>query len=401
MAQATFIPRTSKSSSSNAEWASIRDLLGRTSIQFLIAMAFLSLALMGCQPKDEKVSTRGAAPRTGDSNQQIDSDFDDRGLEYTRSMLIELADISRQVEAVLEKAKEKAPKPASPTLNVPAGLPVPTVEPSALKLAACRTVSDFESPEGTFEFLMESKDCKEKGPSFEGAQFGRELAFASYVFQNGKPVVTAMKVQGKGIEMNLRPTKNPKDSLRSKAFRFLDVKLVGEENGLKVYRFWFESEATYALNLKSFLDDGTVKSKQAGLLLVDSESGKVKAYRATEKGDRFDLIVESGRKGRSGSGIVRQEFRGSGLVSQLAIDLSACGFPQGDVDSRFTVRKIDNRPGADRKYVIDSSEKFQSVSGAIVNPRKKETEPGAKVSVALCTPEEWLTTTEFFSGLVY
>jgi hypothetical protein len=383
----------------------------RNTVQFIIALAFLSLALLGCQPKDEKVSTRGANPRPGESNQQIDSDFDDRGLEYTRSMLIELADISRQVEAVLAKASEKTPVvsvpagPVDPAVTTTASIAGVLVDPSAgvspLKMAACRTVRDFESPEGTIEFLMEAKDCKEKGPTFEGSQFGRELAFASFVLRDGKPVVTAMKVQGKGLETNLRPNSNPKDSLRTKAFRFLDVKLVGEENGNRLYRFWFESESIYALNLKAFLDDGLVKSKQAGVLVVDSISGKVKAYRATEKTDRFDLTVESGRKGRSGSGIVRQEFRGSGVVEQLEVNLADCGLPQGAVGSRFTVRKIDTRPGAERKYLIDSSEKFQTAGNSIVNPRKKETEPGAKVSASLCSAEEWITTTEFFSGLVY
>jgi hypothetical protein len=376
-------------------------------IQLIIALAFLSLALLGCQPKDEKVSTRGANPRPGESNQQIDSDFDDRGLEYTRAMLIELADVSRQVEAVLAKAAEKAPvdTPAAIPAVVPEIPFVPGAEParslSPLRMAACRTVRDFESPEGTIEYLMEAKDCKEKGPTFEGSQFGRELAFASFVLRDGKPVVTAMKVQGKGIETNLRPNVNPNDSLRTKAFRFLDVKLVGEENGNRLYRFWFESESTYALNLKSFLDDGLVKSKQSGVLVVEVVSGKVKAYRATEKTDRFDLTVESGRKGRSGSGIVRQEFRGSGVVEQLEVNLAECGLPQGTVDSRFTVRKIDRRPGAERKFLIDSSEKFQTAGSSIVNPRKKETEPGAKVSASLCTADEWITTTEFFSGLIY
>lgn len=384
----------------------------RNTVQFIIALAFLSLALLGCQPKDEKVSTRGGNPRPGDSNQQIDSDFDDRGLEYTRSMLIELADVSRQVEAVLAKAAEKTPAvsvpagPIDPAVTTTAAIAdvfatEPTTAVSPLKMAACRTVRDFESPEGTIEFLMEAKDCKEKGPTFEGSQFGRELAFASFVLRDGKPVVTAMKVQGKGLETNLRPNTNPKDSLRTKAFRFLDVKLVGEENGNRLYRFWFESESIYALNLKAFLDDGSVKSKQAGVLVVDSISGKVKAYRATEKTDRFDLTVESGRKGRSGSGIVRQEFRGSGVIEQLEVNLAECGLPQGAVASRFTVRKIDTRPGAERKFIIDSSEKFQTAGNSIVNPRKKETEPGAKVSASLCSAEEWITTTEFFSGLVY
>ncbi len=373
----------------------ISEKVALPTIQFLIAIAFLGLALLGCQPMDEKVSTRGANPRPGESNQQVDSDFDDRGLEYTRSMLIELADVSRQVESVLAKAVEKTSTP------VVAPEEPSVLAPTALRMAACRSIRDFEAPEGSLEFLMEAKDCKEKGPTFEGTQYGRELAFANYVVRNGKPVVTTIKVQGKGIEMNLRPIANPKDSLRSKAFRFLDVKLVGEENGARLYRFWFESEATYALNLKAFLDDGLVKSKQAGILVVDAETGKVKAYRAVDKADRLDLTVESGRKGRSGTGIVRQEFRGSGVVGQLDLDLSTCGLPQGDVESRFTVRKIDNRPGAERKYLIDSAEKFQATGSAILNLRKKESEPGAKLAASLCTAEEWITTTEFFSGLVY
>lgn len=377
-------------------------------VQIVIALAFLSLALLGCQPKDEKVSTRGANPRPGTSNQQIDSDFDDRGLEYTRSMLIELADVSRQVEAVLAKAAEKTPtanppatNPVAETAAGPEITPVVSLEVQPLKMAACRTVRDFESPEGTLEFLMEAKDCKEKGPTFDGTQFGRELAFASFILRDGKPVVTAMKVQGKGLETNLRPLVNPKDSLRAKAFRFLDVKLVGEENGERLYRFWFESESTYALNLKAYLDDGLVKSRQSGVLVVDAASGKVKAYRAVDKTDRFDLTVESGRKGRSGSGIVRQEFRASGVVDLLDVSLADCGLPQGAVDSRFTVRKIDTRPGAERKYLIDSSEKFQTAGNSIVNPRKNEAEPRAKVSASLCSADGWITTTEFFSGLVY
>lgn len=372
----------------------VRDTVQRT-IQFLIALAFLSLALTGCQPKDEKVSTRGPNPRPGESIHQIDSDFDDRGLEYTRSMLIELADVSRQVEAVLVKANEKTTSTDSPVTN--------PVEALALKMAACRTVEDFESPDGTLEFLMEAKDCNEKGPTFEGRQVGRELAFASYIIRDEKPVVTAMKVQGKGLETNLRPLVNLKDSLRTKAFRFLDVKLVGEKNGERMYRFWFESESTYALNLKAFLDDGLVKSRQSGVLVVDAISGKVKAFRAMEETDGFDLTVESGRKGRSGSGIVRQEFRASGVGDRIEINLADCGLPQGSVESRFTVRKIDTQPQpeAEEKYLIDSTEKFQTDGNSIINPRKKEPEPGAKISAALCSADDWITTTEFFSGLLY
>lgn len=380
--------------------------VGISTVQLLVAAAFLGLALIGCQPKDEKVSTRRPfTPRTN-TNTGVAAElrFEDRSLEYSRSMLAELNLIAGQVENTLATSRKAVAAKAVSGLVDPFGdkaavTPEAPTEGATPVKPDCRTAREFTSPEGTLEFLTETKDCKDKGTMFDAQSFGREIAFVVLGAKGERPFVKAMRIQSKGMETNLRPLSNPKDLLKARFFRFLDVRYVGSEGDVDLYRFYYETEGNYFLDLKPFTDDGVIRTKQAGILLVDSFSGKVQGYRATEKSDRFDITVESNRRCRScASNTARQEFRASGLVSSFAVDLEQCRLPQGLVESRFTIRDLSAR---DKKYLVDVSSKMESADAAVRNLAKGESETRSKVSATACAADKSLSPSEFFSGLLY
>lgn len=403
--------------------------LGISTLQLLIAAAFLGLSLIGCQPKDEKVSTRKPfTPRTGSaSGTPANLAFEDRGLEYSRSMLVELNLIASQVEntlSVSQKLLEPQPQDEDPNvkyqlarladairwvkvlidekLGKPTGevlvAPVPG-EIAAKAPTPCRLTRSFTSPEGTLEFLTETRDCKDKGKEFDAQSFGREVAFVVLGTKNERPFAKAMRIQSKGMDTNLRPLSNPKDSLKSRFFRFLDVQYVGSEGELDLYRYFHESEGNYFLDLKAFTDDGVIRTKQAGILVVDSKTGKVREFRSVEKSDRFDLTVESNRKCRNcTNNSARQEFRSSGIVSVLELDLEKCLLPEGVVEARYTIRDLSSR---DKKYLVDVSSKMSSAGELVRDLSKGGTENRSKVSVSACAADKTTSPSEFFSGLLY
>lgn len=368
--------------------------VGISTIQLLVAAAFLGLALIGCQPKDEKVSTRRPfTPRTGaNSGAPGALGFDNRSLEYSRSMLAELNLIAGQVENTLAASRKAvAAAAADGQLDL-----FPEAAPAK---PACRTLRVFPSPAGTLELMTETKDCKDKGQVFDAQSFGREIAFVVLGDKNERPFAKAMRIQSKGMDTNLRPLSNPKDFLKVRFFRFLDVQHVGTEGPVDLYRFYYEAEGNYFLDLKAFTDDGVIRTKQAGILLVDSETGKVQGFRATEKSDRFDLTVESNRKCRvCENNTARQEFRASGVVSSFAMDLEQCRLPQGLVEARFTIRDLSSR---DKKYLVDVSTKLESADQSVRDLAKGESETRSKVSSTACAADNSLSPSEFFSGLLF
>jgi hypothetical protein len=403
--------------------------LGISTLQFLIAAAFLGLSLIGCQPKDEKVSTRKPfAPRTGSaSGAPANLAFEDRSLEYSRSMLVELNLIASQVESTLsvsQKLLEPQPQDEDPNvkyhlarladalrwvkvlidekLGRPTGdvLVAPGPGEVAAKVPApCRLTRNLTSPEGTLEFLTETRDCKDQGKEFDAQSFGREVAFVVLGTKNERPFAKAMRIQSKGMDTNLRPLSNPKDSLKARFFRFLDVQYVSSEGELDLYRYFHESEGTYFLDLKAFTDDGVIRTKQAGILVVESTTGKVREFRSIEKSDRFDLTVESSRKCRNcTNNSARQEFRSSGIVSMLELDLEKCLLPQGIVEARYTIRDLSSR---DKKYLVDVSSKLGSAGELVRDLSKAGTETRSKVSASACAADKTTSPSEFFSGLLY
>lgn len=367
--------------------------VGISTIQLLVAAAFLGLALIGCQPKDEKVSTRRPfTPRTGsNSGTPAALGFDDRSLEYSRSMLAELNLIAGQVENTLAASRQATSAAAEGQLDL-----FPEAAPTK---PACRSLRVFPSLAGTLELMTETKDCKDKGQVFDAQSFGREIAFVVLGDKNERPFAKAMRIQSKGMDTNLRPLSNPKDSLKVRFFRFLDVQYVGTEGPVDLYRFYYEAEGNYFLDLKAFTDDGVIRTNQAGILLVDSETGKVLGFRATEKSDRFDLTVESNRKCRvCENNTARQEFRASGVVSSFAIDLEQCRLPQGLLEARFTIRDLSSR---DKKYLVDVSTKLESADQSVRDLAKGESETRSKVSSTACAADNSLSPSEFFSGLLF
>jgi hypothetical protein len=406
MAQSSTTNRSENLNYNRLETVGRLKSVGISTIQLLVAAAFLGLALIGCQPKDEKVSTRRPfTPRTNsNTGTPAELGFEDRSLEYSRSMLAELNLIAGQVENTLAASRKAvAANTAGGQLDLFSEPSVEVVETPAEGTApakpACRTSREFNSPEGTLELMTETKDCKDKGQEFEAQSFGREIAFVVLGAKNERPFVKAMRVQSKGMDTNLRPLSNPKDSLKARFFRFLDVRYVGSEGEFELYRFFYESEGNYFLNLKAFTDDGVIRTKQSGVLVVDALSGKVQGFRATEKSDRFDLTVESNRKCRScTNNTARQEFRASAVVSSFELNLEQCQLPKGLVEARFTIKDLNAR---DKKYSVDVTSKLESTHELVRNLAKGDAETRSKVSSATCAADKSLSPSEFFSGLLY
>jgi hypothetical protein len=350
----------------------------------VLSVAFSSLMAAGCAPKDEKISNRYTG---GSGSGTTDERFGDHVTEYSRSMLIELADVARQAESVLQVVASRDQAP--PEVSGP-------VAPAALRTSSCKTITSVPSPDGSLKFATDIKACKEKGFSFSGTQYGREVAYASFSKTAGAPTLaTLIKVEGKGIETTLVPNANIKDTLRVKSQRFLDAQFVSEENGQRLYRFTFENYSSYSLDLKALTDQGAITSTVSGVLVYDLAENRVTAFRALSDPDRLNLKVESARQGRSGGRVVRQEFYGSGVANgDLAIDLSNCALPVGLVKSRFTVRPL----SGDKKYIVDSSTVVQSLKDVVFDTLK----PTAGQAVAkVCSPDEQITMTEFYAGLLY
>lgn len=384
-------------------------ILGFSPVPFVLS-ALATASLISCSPKDERVTSgAGSFNRSGGATAQTDSRFSDRSSEYSRSMLIEVAEAARQAESVIHAvdqreianaqaiAAEKTEAEAESAQGAGAAAPVVPVAP--LRAAACKQTQVRPSPEGTLKFETEFKGCKEQGASFEGTQYGREAGFASVVAGAAGPVVTVIKVEGRGIETILKPTANPKDTLRLKNSRFFEAVLVSEENGRRTYRFTYENYGNYDLDLKSFTDLGAIKSMISGVLVYDVASKTMVEYRSEDDSDRMTLKVDSARQGRNGARIVRQEFFGSGVAAgesrAFALDLATCSLPMGSVKSRFTVRPL----VGEKKYTIDSSTVINSFKDHVINT--KLTSSKAKTSASLCSPEEQITMTEFYAGLLY
>ncbi|MDX9730567.1 MAG: hypothetical protein RBT63_02245 [Bdellovibrionales bacterium] len=357
----------------------------------------LAGSLIGCQPKDEKVSTRGGGARAGSST-WVPLDFDDRGAEYSRSLLIELADVARQAETVLAQATAQDGAFAAPKQQ-------------------CERAQKFSSPEGTIEFLTTSQKCEELGQTFQAVRNGRELSFATFGTVEGQDGaekrVVAFKVQGKGVGTDLKLVSNPKDTLRVRSFRFLDGSFLREVDGaqygiessgaaLLQYGIFYETESSYSLNLKAFLDDGQIETKITGSLLYDPVSKKVVAYLPLEKSNRVDLTVLSARRGRTGTFVGRQEFRGSGSLNDVVkLDVEACRFPEGRVDSRFTVQARGGKPPEDpaKRYKIDS--KVEYVSSHETGLAGMSEASAKPLSAQLCNEHRAITFSEYYSGLLF
>lgn len=357
----------------------------------MAAVVAASASLSACAPNDEKVSNRNfSGNASGDS---VDATFTDHVKEYSRAMLIELGDVARQTETVLQAVPVASVNPVTPATIAP-----PTaVKVSALRASACRVVTSVPSPSGTLQFNSEATDCKEKGATFEGTQNGREVSFVSLgVAADQSPLALVVRVEGKGIETTLVPVKNPKDTLRVKTSRFLEATYVGENAGLRTYKFSFESHSSYNLDLKTLFDNGQITSTVQGTFDYSVADKKITMFRALVPTDRMQLKVQSGRQSKNGGKVARQLFFGSADAGQLAIDLEACSLPTGEMKSRFTVAPL----GAGGKYNVDSTLEIQALKDSIVDKAKLGL-PRSATTAKLCSADQQITMTEFYAGLIY
>jgi hypothetical protein len=365
----------------------------------------LALSLVGliavataCAPNDEKVSNRSGFANNA---AEVDARFGDHAFEYSRSMLIELADVARQAESVLQAVEDTngvTPPPADSGPTAPP--PVEPAGPAALRATACKVLKLNLGATSTLKFETEFKKCTEKGATFEGTQVGREVSSAKVlqaVDQAGKTLnyASSLRVRGQALKLNLKPNNNAKDSLNVDGSRFLEAELVSETNGQRTYRFEYESNATYKLDLKSMNDNGSIDTTMRGLLIFDVATRKLVAFKTAEPDDQIVIKVTSGRQGKGGGKIASQEFVAKGTTAELGLNLGACALPVGKLQTRFTVGPVE-----EKKFVVDSTKEVQSTDDSIIDMAKIG-QMKAAVTTKLCTSDQQITMTQFFAGLLY
>ncbi len=354
----------------------------------IAASVSLSASLSACAPNDEKVRAFAGGGNDGEARTT------DQVEEFSRSMLIELADVARQTEAVLQTV---TPPEEAPVVTPPEATRLTPIVTAPLRAAACKVVQALPSLADTVKFQTDIKGCKEKGPTFDAIQFGRETAFASVLKKAGElDSVTVVRVEGKGLETILNPIKNIKDALRVKTSRFLEAELVKDEAGARTYRFTYESHSSYNLDLKSSVDNGQVVSKIQGTFEFDLASKKITMFRAVDPSDRLEIKVISGRQSKSGGRVTRQEFFGTGTAANLELNLGACALPIGSMKSRYTVAAL----GAGKTYDVDSTIEIESSKDSILD-KAKIGKPKSVTDAKLCTADEQITMTEYYAGLIF
>jgi hypothetical protein len=354
------------------------------------------LSLASCAPNDERVRVGGAGGGVGGD---VDARFTDHAKEYSRAMLIDLAVAARQTETVLQAATAAFAEAAGPEAPSRIPMPMPVTRVPVLRTAACRAVVKVPTAADKIEFETESKGCIEKGSTFEATQNGVETSSATVVKVAGQaPLASNISVVAMGVETILVAIKNPKDFLRVQGSRFLTADFVSEANGIRLYSFSFKSRSGYELNLKAMLDNGFIMTKFSGFFEFDVANQKITRFRSAAPADRIELKVLSNRKGRDGGKVARQQFLGVGTTADLAIDLAACALPIGSMKTRFTVGLIDADP--DQKPNVDSTLELQSLKDSIVDKARLGL-PKSVTSAKLCSADEQITVTEYFTGLLY
>lgn len=355
--------------------------------------ALLTVATTACQPNDEKVSSRGGGGFNSASG-ETDAKLGDRVTEYSRSMLIEVADVARQAEFLLQASDLQQASALTATGAVG------TVAPQALEIPKCaETKLDLVADPNVVQFVTVINGCSEKGPTFDGKQFGRETATATLRKVDGQPTVaTSLKVVGAAIDTVLTPKANPKDSLRVETNRIFSASLESETATTLTYAFSYLNESPYNLNLKALTDGGKITSEIKGSLVYDIATKKVTMIRD----GKMAITVESARLGRNGGRLVRQEFAADGVVGgaskALAMDLASCSLPQGSVEMQFTVRPVLAR---EKDKVVDSSTIIDSFKDHVVNTKSEPAPSTSKVDAKLCSSAGAITMTEFYAGLLY
>lgn len=310
---------------------------------FLIGINFVGFLTTSCQPKDEKVSTRGA------NNHQLSGpistqalEFGDRGVGFSEAALVELLGIGTELSRELETTELEDSK----------------------ALASCVLQSSVQVPAGMLDTRIHYNQCRQSNSSWEATTSG-DVSVFKVLGRNQRPRVEAVRIEATGLDSKLIPTANKKDSVKIHQVRFLTAHYTRSEGENEIYEFRYKTEGNYFLDLKSYTDNGLFKMSYNGYLVVNAKTGRVLAYQVQPESDLhtgFDLKVMSSRQCRNCGSTYRfnQDVRVTGDALAVApdnagfkIDLDQCGLPSGLLGSRYTVSNKSS-PG---KFVIDSSRK--------------------------------------------
>lgn len=350
----------------------------------------LTLVAVSCSPKDEKVSTGGARGGQQQNDQDLPSGFperNDRTPEYTAAMLFEVAEVAREIETVALAVE---------ALNTP---PV-AVTPAALTTPSCVKTTNLGGPLGTLKLLNRYEDCKEIGADFEATQRGSENIFAALSGADGNKRASVIRVETHGLPKQLVPLKNKKDSLSLKQFRFLDADLVSENAGVLTYKVFYESDSAYQLDLKPYVDSGSLFSTVRGYVDFDLASKRVVRFWTDETAGKVSVIVKSGRTPRGGRNTLRQEFYASALPAALALDLSSCAAPTGEFKTRFSIksfgRDVQAATEGGKKYFLDKESEVKTAANGI-----GILSGSSPVKVSVCAKDGSFPISEGLAGLLY
>ncbi|MBK7892507.1 MAG: hypothetical protein IPJ84_17170 [Bdellovibrionales bacterium] len=352
----------------------------------------LTLVAVSCSPKDEKVSTGGTRGGQQQNDQDLPSGFperNDRTPEYTAAMLFEVAEVAREIETVALAVE---------ALNTP---PVPVaVTPVALVAPTCVKTTNLNGPLGTLKLLNRYEDCKEIGADFEATLRGSENIFAALSGADGNKRASVIRAETHGLPKQLVPLKNKKDSLSLKQFRFLDADLVSENAGILTYKVYYESDSTYQLDLKPYIDSGSLFSRVHGFIDFDLEKKRVVRFWTDETARQVAILVKSNRTPRGGRNTLRQEFYVSAQPAELALDLSSCVAPTGDFTARFAIKSFGRdvqavTQGGKVNFFDKKSEMKTAANGIGI------LSGNSPVKVSVCAKDGSFPISEGLAGLLY
>lgn len=331
-------------------------------------------ALSACQPKDERLQgARSGGPRGSTTGQDLAEGFPARDLEYAQAMLMEVQESARQIETVLA---------ADPNAAAPV-------------LPACAKVTVSTGAGASRKIIRSQTNCEQDGEAFRGRRSGREFTFITPLPAqlDGVRDVEQILIEGKALAFELTPKANAKDSLRMKVFRYINAEYVRGDADHAIYKFWTDTHISYNLDLKSMTDLGDLKIEVSGQFKYDRASKKILSYFREEQQGGFNVQVESRRRPRGQGRGVDQEFRATGRSDLL--NLVDCNLPEGQLNTRFTVRKRAQR-GESVPYSTDVASEIEIRAGELM---KTGGGPSRTSKACLASGEpNWV---DQFDGLLY
>lgn len=387
--------------------------------QFVLVLALLVLS--ACAPKDEKVSARAGRSGTGSfSDEPLLAtgfpDRNDRSPEFARALLADVVTVSRKIEVVLNEIDRPLVTPSETVLAISGG--GSAVSPNPL-LAPCEAIQYDSVPSGgvgTIKFSVNSNQCEESGPEFNGKKRGTETFFAVLGGQgpvdaggvSGQRVANLIRVETRGVERNLVPVQNKRDWISLKTFVFLEAELVNQTESVLTYKVKSETSAQFSLEIKAFSDSGSSSQDTKFFVDYDREKRRVSRVWTDVSYGQLELKIASARVPRGGKLTLRQEFRSTvdtnGQPLNFAMDLKSCSMPIGDLQTRFTIKSL-ARDADPKSFVLDQTRKFEAAVGEVrlVSGSVGSEAAGPKVTVnaETCTVEKAPSWTFGYQGLFY